>query len=157
MARQATVNPFTSAQRTVLWNQNRRRLGRQETTYWNYKLVGRYVFPYEIAVSSSYKLQSGFNWARAISVPLPNAGSEEIFAEPVNSNRTENVNILDFRFEKSFRFSSRAGRLTGMVDIFNITNANPITNFRIVTGPRFKEVISLLDPRIVRFGVRYDF
>ena len=157
VARQATVNPFTSAQRTVLWNQNRRRLGRQETTYWNYKLVGRYVFPYEIAVSSSYKLQSGFNWARAISVPLPNAGSEEIFAEPVNSNRTENVNILDFRFEKSFRFSSRAGRLTGMVDIFNITNANPITNFRIVTGPRFKEVISLLDPRIVRFGVRYDF
>jgi hypothetical protein len=44
-----------------------------------------------------------------------------------------------------------------MVDIFNITNANPVTNFRVVTGPRFKEVISLLDPRIVRFGVRYDF
>jgi hypothetical protein len=157
VARQATVNPFATVQRTVLWNPNRRRLGRQETTYWNYKLVGRYVFPYEIAVSSSYKLQSGFNWARAISVPLENAGSEEILAEPVNSNRTENVNILDFRLEKSFRISSRGGRFTGMVDIFNITNANPITNFRVVTGPRFKEVISLLDPRIVRFGVRYDF
>ena len=157
IARQATVNPFTAAHRTALWMPNRRRLGRQETTYWNYKLVGRYVFPYEIGVSTSYKLQSGSNWARAISVPLPNAGSEEILAEPVNANRSENVNILDFRFEKSVKLPSRGGRLTAMADIFNITNANPITNFRVVTGPRFKEVISILDPRIVRFGLRYEF
>ncbi len=159
VARQATFTPFTAAYRTVLWNPNRRRLGRQETTYWNYKLVGRYVFPYEIGISSSYKLQSGFNWARAISVPgsaLPGAGSEEILAEPLSSNRTENVHILDFRVEKGLKLG-RIGKVTGMVDIFNIMNANPITNFRVVTGPRFKEVISLLDPRIVRFGVRYDF
>ncbi len=156
VARQATVAPFGAASRTVLGQPNRRRLGRQETTYWNYKLVGRYVFPYDLGVSTSYKLQSGFNWARAISVPLPNAGSEEILAEPVNSNRSQNVHILDFRFEKAVKLP-RLGRVTGMVDIFNITNANPITNFRVVTGPRFKEVISILDPRIVRFGVRWDF
>src|SRR5262249_18170178 len=29
-----------------LWQPNRRRLGRQQTTYWNYKVLGRYVFPY---------------------------------------------------------------------------------------------------------------
>jgi Carboxypeptidase regulatory-like domain/TonB dependent receptor len=156
VARQATFTPFAAAYRTVLWNPNRRRLGQQETTYWNYKLVGRYVFPYEIGVSSSYKLQSGFNWARAISVPLPNAGSEEILAEPLNANRSEHVHILDFRVEKALKLG-RVGRVTGMVDIFNILNANPVTNFRVVTGPRFKEVISILDPRIVRFGVRYEF
>jgi hypothetical protein len=44
-----------------------------------------------------------------------------------------------------------------MLDIFNSLNANPVTNFRVITGSRFKEVISLLDPRIVRFGIRYDF
>jgi hypothetical protein len=159
VARQATFEPLAAASRTILWMPNRSRLGRQETTYWNYKLVGRYVFPYDIGVSSSYKLQSGFHWARAISVPgttLRNAGTEEILAEPVNANRSENVHILDFRFEKGIKLS-RVGRVTGMVDIFNITNANPITNFRVVTGPRFKEVISILDPRIVRFGVRWDF
>ena len=159
VARQPTFEPLGTASRQILWQPNRRRLGRQETSYWNYKLVGRYVFPYEIGVSSSYKLQSGFNWARGISVPattLRNAGSEEILAEPLSANRTANVHILDFRFEKAFTFG-RIGRVTGMVDVFNIANANPITNFRAVTGPRFKEVISLLDPRIVRFGVRYDF
>jgi hypothetical protein len=30
-------------------------------------------------------------------------------------------------------------------------------NFRTLTGPRFKEVIALLDPRAVRFGVKYGF
>jgi hypothetical protein len=139
------------------WRPNERRFGRQNTTYWNYKLLGRYVFPYDLGVSASYKLQSGFNWPRTISVALPNAGTETIHAEPVDSNRTENVHILDFRFEKSIKFGRRFGSVTGMVDIFNIMNANPITNFRIVTGPRFKEVISLLDPRIMRFGVRWDF
>jgi len=159
VARQATFEPLGAASRTILWMPNRRRLGRQETTYWNYKLVGRYVFPYDIGVSSSYKLQSGFNWARAISVPgttLRNAGTEEILAEPVNANRSENVHILDFRFEKGVKLA-RIGKVTGMVDVFNISNANPVTNFRVVTGPRFKEVISILDPRIVRFGVRWDF
>ena len=156
IARQATFEPFSTTYRQILWQPNRHNLGRQETTYWNYKLVGRYVFPYEIGVSSSYKLQSGFNWSRSISVPLTNAGSEEILAEPLSSNRSQNVHILDFRFEKAFSFG-RIGKITGMVDVFNITNANPITNFRVATGPRFKEVISILDPRIVRFGVRYDF
>src|SRR5207245_2862893 len=64
------------------WRPNERRFGRMSSTFWNYKLLGRYEFPWEIALA---------------------------------------------------------------------------TNFRITTGPRFNELISLLDPRIVRFGVRYDF
>jgi hypothetical protein len=32
-----------------------------------------------------------------------------------------------------------------------------VTNARITTGARFKEVISVLDPRVFRFGVRYSF
>jgi len=53
-----------------------------------------------------------------------------------------------------------------MVDVFNATNADTVTNFRL-TSPatntpvavnnRYKELIALLDPRIVRFGVRLDF
>ena len=35
----------------VIWQPNRRRLGRQETTFWNYKVLGRYVFPYAVGVS----------------------------------------------------------------------------------------------------------
>jgi hypothetical protein len=65
------------------------------------------------------------------------------------------VQILDVRFDKSVRFG--ATRLTFMVDSFNLTNAGTVTTFRNATGPTYKEVTALLDPRIVRFGFRFDF
>jgi hypothetical protein len=57
--------------------------------------------------------------------------------------------------DKSFTLPGRA-KLTAMFDMFNATNSSPVTNFRITTV-RYREVIALLDPRIIRFGVRYDF
>jgi Carboxypeptidase regulatory-like domain/TonB dependent receptor len=154
VVRQATS--AISGANNVMSLPNRRRLGRQETTYWNYKVLGRYVFPYDFGVSGSYKLQSGYNWARNTSVTLPNAGSESVLMEPLKSNRTENVHIVDFRVEKGFRLA-RAGRVTGMVDLFNAFNVNPIVGFRTVTGARFQELIAVLDPRAARFGIRWDF
>jgi hypothetical protein len=44
-----------------------------------------------------------------------------------------------------------------MVDVFNIFNSNPVINYRNTSGSRYKEVIAILDPRIVRFGIRYEF
>jgi len=44
-----------------------------------------------------------------------------------------------------------------MIDVFNLTNAGTVTEFRNATGATFKEVTELLDPRIVRFGFRFDF
>jgi hypothetical protein len=159
----STSNLGVAQQSTAyLWQPNRRRFGRQKTTFWNYKLIGRYEFPWRIGFAASYKLQSGFNWARTISVPFRNAGSETILAEPVSAHRAPNVHIVDFRVEKSIKLSDRLGKLSAIVDVFNALNANTVTNFRVTGGTgtganRFMEVISLLDPRIVRFGVRYDF
>ena len=141
---------------TWLWRPNQRYLGEAETTFWNYKLVGRYIFPYDIGVSASYKLQTGFNYARELSVNLPNAGAELIPAESFDANRAPNVNIFDIRFEKSFALG-RPGRVTGMVDIFNLTNSGVVTNARNRSGSAYHQVIALLDPRIVRFGIRWEF
>ena len=113
------------------------------------------MFPYEIGVSGSYKLQSGRNWGRTISVALPNAGSETVLAEPANAQRAPNVGIFDFRVDKTFPLG-RYGRLTGMLDVFNATNSAAPTNFRITTV-RYKEIIALLDPRVLRLGIRWDF
>jgi carboxypeptidase family protein/TonB-dependent receptor-like protein len=141
---------------SFLWQPNRRRLGREESTYWNYKVIGRYVFRYDVGVSGSYKLQSGYNWARNTSVTLPGAGAESIMMEPISANRTENVHIVDFRIEKGIKVG-RGGKVTGMMDLFNALNQNPVVGFRTVTGPRFNEVIAVLDPRAARFGIRWDF
>jgi hypothetical protein len=154
----ATTNALNAVRQSTSysWNPNLRRLGREKTTYWNYKLVGRYMLPWAVGASASYKLQSGYNWGRALNVSLPVSGTLTILAEPVNANRAPNVHILDFRVDKRFK-ALGSHSLTGMLDIFNALNANPVANFRVITGSRFKEVISLLDPRIVRFGIRYDF
>ncbi len=141
---------------TWLWRPNQRLFGEGETTFWNYKLVGRYVFPYDIGVSASYKLQSGFNYPRELSVNLPNAGAETIPAEPFDANRAPNVGIFDVRLEKSFALG-RPGRVTGMVDLFNLTNSGVVTNARNRSGSRYHEVIALLDPRTIRFGIRWEF
>jgi hypothetical protein len=136
----------------LLWGEN----GRETSTQWNYKISGRYVFPYEIGLSGSWRVQSGYQWGRTTSVNFPGDGQQNIRVEPVTANRAPNVAILDFRIDKSFTFG-RFGKFTGMVDIFNAVNSGVVTNFRTTTGATFKEVIALLDPRIVRFGVRYDF
>ena len=44
-----------------------------------------------------------------------------------------------------------------MVDIFNLANAGTVTGWTSATGATFKEAVVLLDPRIVRFGVRLGF
>jgi Carboxypeptidase regulatory-like domain/TonB dependent receptor len=130
--------------------------GRETTTGWGYKATGRYVFPWEIGASGSFRIQSGSQWGRTTSVAFPGDGTQNIRVEPVTANRAPSVTILDFRVDKGFSFG-RYGKFTAMVDIFNALNSGVVTNFRTTTGATFKETIALLDPRIVRFGVRYDF
>jgi hypothetical protein len=137
------------------WRPNQRRFGSEQTTLWNYKLIGRYVFPYAIGFSGSYKLQSGRNWGRTISVALPNAGNETIRVEPGDARRAPNVGIFDIRVDKAFRFGA-AGGFTAMFDVFNLTNDSTPANFAI-TSVGMQRIIALLDPRIIRFGIRYDF
>ena len=130
--------------------------GKETSTLWNYKAIGRYTFPWQIGFSGSWKLQSGRQYGRNTSVPFPGDGAQNVRVEPVTAHRSPTVSIVDLRFDKSFTFG-KFGRLTGMVDMFNLLNANTVTNFSTQTGATYLRVIGILDPRIVRFGVRYDF
>jgi hypothetical protein len=140
------------------WNPNQRIFGdqgKETSTLWNYKIVGRYTMPFEIGLSGSWKVQSGRNYGRSISVNFP-SGNQTIRVEEVTANRAPTVSILDFRADKSFSFG-RFGKVTGMVDVFNALNAGTVINFSTVTGTTYNRVIGILDPRVVRFGVRYEF
>jgi hypothetical protein len=142
-----------------LWRPNQRLYGdegRETSTLWNYKIIGRYTMPWQIGFSGSWKVQSGRQWGRNTSVAVPNDITQNIRMEEVTANRAPTVSILDFRIDKSFTFG-KFGRLTGMMDIFNALNNGTVTNFATTTGANYLRVIGILDPRIVRFGVRYDF
>jgi hypothetical protein len=128
--------------------------GQEQRTLWNYKLIGRYTLPLDIGLSGSWKLQSGEQWGRTVSVRFPNDGTRTVRVEPLNANRAPAVSIIDFRFDKSFRV--RGSRLTAMVDIFNAANYGIVTDYRETTV-NYREVTGILDPRVVRFGVRFNF
>jgi len=163
----STTSVLSSAGNTksYSWNRNIQQADRETTTVWNYKLIGRRSLPFNAGISGSYKLQSGRQWGRAANFNVPVLGSQTVRVEPVTANRAPNVHIVDLRLDKSFRFGQKAGRLTAMVDVFNLLNSGTPTVFRTQSGNvaagepfgNFKEVIALLDPRIVRFGIRYDF
>jgi hypothetical protein len=129
--------------------------GREVSTYWNYKVIGRYVLPLDSGLSGSWKVQSGQNYGRTISVAFPGDGNQTVRVEPIDANRYPTVAILDARLDKSFRFG-RTVRVTGMLDAFNLANAGTVTAFRRTTV-NYREVTQILDPRIFRFGIRVDF
>lgn len=90
-----------------------------------------------------------------MSVRLPKAGTENVRVEPVDANRAPTVSIVDVRLAKKFTFGPV--RFDAMMDVFNALNRGTVTNFRTRRARHFREVLAILDPRIVRFGVRFEF
>ena len=114
---------------TYEWRANQApRLGRIATTYWNYKLAARYVFPHDVGFSTAYRPQSGFQVGRRATVQLPNAGAERVMANPYD-DRAPSVGIFDVRVEKHVHLRNGAG-LTLLLDGFNLFNDAAVLNYR---------------------------
>ena len=126
-----------------------------ETT-WNAKVIGRYEGPWGVSASSTLRLNSGYNWGRRITVNLPQAGRENMLAEPVTSNRGLTTKIVDLRLDKTLNIGG-SRKLTAIVDVFNVLNSNTVINFTTISGPSFKQVLGLLPPRAVRVGVQFRY
>ncbi len=130
--------------------------GRETSTVWNYKVIGRYEMPWGIGTSGSWRVQSGQQYGRTITVAMPGDGARTFRVEPITANRYPNISIFDLRLDKSVRLPSPVGKLTFQVDGFNLANSGAVTAFRQTTV-NYREVTELLAPRIFRVGVRWDF
>lgn len=128
---------------------------RQSTSIWSYRLSSRYELPYDFGVAANFNVQSGWNYARRITVSLPNSGSQSFWMTNFDANRSETVPLLNLRLDKSFKFAGR--KLTGQLDIFNILNNAAITNFVLNNGRTYNQVIQPLDPRTFQVGIHFDF
>ena len=109
----------------------------------------------------NYRFQSGFPYARivpdGIASPTLNVCNFNcaFFSENIDQNRSESVNLLNFRVDKAFpigRFKTSA-----MLDIYNLLNADPVTNFNLLGRYAYKTVIAVLDPRVFQLGFRFEF
>ena len=86
---------------------------------------------------------------------LPNAGTDRLVAKPYDE-RAPSGGISDLRAEKQFGFQHAVG-LTVVLDAFNVLNDAPVLTFRTISGPRHNEIISILNPRVFRAGLRLEF
>jgi hypothetical protein len=132
---------------------------RQNTTTYHAQLLGRYTFPYEIGFAANLRYQSGFPYARVINDGFDgstlNVSPAPFFVENLKNHRSENVALLNFRLDKGFTFAGHY-KVTGIVDLYNVLNANPVTNFSLFND-NFRSVIAVLDPRVAQLGIRFEF
>ena len=128
---------------------------RQDTSVWSARFSGRYTLPLAVNVAGNVRVQSGWNYARVITASLPNAGTQRFWYQGLDANRSETVPLASVRVDRSWQVWRT--RVTGIVDVFNVFNANPVTNFNLSNGPTYNQINGALDPRTLQVGVRLEF
>jgi hypothetical protein len=129
--------------------------GRYNFTSWSAKLNGTWLAPWDVRVSPSLRLQSGQSFGRIVVARL-NYGNQQILSEPIDSRRQDNVSQVDVRVEKVFR-PGRGTTLSPFVDLYNITNTNTVVNLAWTSGSSYLLPSTIVAPRIMRFGLKYEW
>jgi hypothetical protein len=149
---------------------------RTTTSQWTFKVIGSYPLPWwDLGVSGSYMGQKGEPFARtvlfnpALLINHPGAlrqGNTTVTVEPSSAYYREDVHMTNLRLDKRFRLQG-SQRLMGIVELFNVFNTAAITGTNSVTGrttdrngvnvPSFGRATQIINPRVVRLAVRYDF
>jgi hypothetical protein len=128
--------------------------GRYNFTTWAFKLTGTYDMKWGIRLAPSFRHQSGQPFGRTFLATM-NYGSQRVLAEPIDAQRQDNINVTDLRVEKSLALGAR--RVGLVLDVYNITNANTEQNINWSSGSTYLAPSTIIGPRIVRFGARFDW
>ena len=128
--------------------------GRYEFRTWSARISGTYEGRWGLRLTPYVRHQSGQPFGRTFTTTL-NYGNVRILAEPIGTQRTDNITIVDLRFEKGVRLSG-SRRLAGFVDVFNLFNANPEQTMSW-SSDTFLRPLSIVPPRIARLGMKLDW
>jgi hypothetical protein len=110
--------------------------------------------PYDLQVTPLLRHQSGNNFGRTF-VGALNYGNPTILAEEFDAERFRNITIFDTHVEKAIRV--RGTRVAGFFDVYNIFNSNPEFSFTTSSGSSWMRPLSIVSPRIARFGARFEW
>ena len=127
------------------------------------KLDGTYRVPAlgGFNISAVYRYTTGLAWGRTATIRGLSQGNETVRIEPRGTRRTDPINNVDFRAEKTFPVG--ATRKIGVyLDIFNINNQGVIDNGSRTgviegSGTTFGNPNVWISPRIARLGFRFTF
>jgi hypothetical protein len=121
-----------------------------------FKLDGSYAWPYGFTTSVNYQHYTGYplrptNVFRGLSQL-----SETIALEPRGRRRLPDVDVLNLRISRMTRVTEQVG-IELIVDFFNITNNNAVTDMVQAFGPNFLRPVNVLNPFVTRLGARVTF
>ena len=133
-----------------------------------YKLAASYTLPYGVRVAATLQSLPGpqivantiFNNAsRVASTTLGRPFTlAQVNAQTIapGSAYGDRMNQIDFRFTKIVRMGSR-GNLDLDVDVYNAFNSDAVIGELGSFGPAWRLPLTVIQPRFVKFQVRYDF
>ncbi len=151
--------PELRAQATVVgdYNPNTEINRVDNTSDWQGKLSGAYIFPGDVTVGANFDHQSGDAFARQVQLEggmtIPDI---ELNAEPIGTRRIPSLNLLTLRVEKNFRFRT-SQRVGVRFDLYNTLNVNTALEVEPISGDRFLRPGEIVPPRVAEFGVTYSF
>jgi hypothetical protein len=124
--------------------------------HWQYKALGSYALPHGVDFSASLRVTKGEPYGRTLNTTGLTQGVITLTVEPMGTFFYPTVALIDLRFAKSVSLS-RFGKLDGLLDIFNLNNSSAILSTNNQTGASFNSVLTTVNPRIARLGVRWTF
>src|SRR5262249_20966822 len=128
---------------------------------WLFKVSGMYEAPAGINVSAFYNARQGYLFEQGVlvnSAARSALGAPTVFVvlDPVGDNRLPTCQNLDFHVERPIRLNTL--RFVPSLDVFNVMNSNTIQAIRgTQNATNANQIQAILAPRVVRFGVRFNW
>jgi hypothetical protein len=127
---------------------------------WSAKLSGLYELPLGINFSGVFIARDGYPMRPYNVVNLPGIGDENIYGNPggkFGDKRLPAFWTLNFRIEKNVRVTDTSS-VTLAIDAFNVTNSALSLKKEVsLMAPNYSQDLLILNPRVFRFGVRFNF
>jgi hypothetical protein len=124
---------------------------------WQFKVSGLYQFPFGINASWVFRAREGYVLDNYVTAYRPGYERQEFYDGLRGDNRLPAFYELDFRLEKVFQVGE-SSRVIISADAFNaLNNHHELNRDQLITSQRFGTVNKILNPRVFRFGVRFDF
>ncbi len=129
---------------------------------WQLKLSGLYQFPLGINFSGVFSAREGYVMPTNVRVYMPGIGYGELYGNPDGGGKFGDQRLpvfwmMNFRLEKVFQVSETSS-VTLSGDAFNVTNsAHSLKKELRITADDFGQDLRILNPRVFRIGVRFNF
>ena len=129
---------------------------------WQLKLSGMYQFPLGINFSGVFSAREGYVMPTNVLVYMPGIGYGELYGNPegggkFGDQRLPTFWVMNFRLEKVFNVSETSS-VTLSADAFNVSNSAHSQKKELrISADDFGQDLRILNPRVFRIGVRFNF